>query len=71
MCSFSLVTVHAINAGESIFDLLCSMCKNQLKDTLVELVFLKLTEPILYSAVESLIKQGANNIKIVLVFWAR
>jgi len=71
MWSFSLVTVHAINSGESIFDLLCSMWKNQQKDTLVELAFLELMEPILYSAVESLITHGANNIKIVPVFWAR
>ena len=45
------------------------MWKNQQKDALVELAFLELMEPILYSAVESLINQGANNIKIVTVFW--
>jgi len=47
------------------------MWKNQQKDALVELVFLELMEPILYGADESLINQGANNIKIVTVFWAR
>lgn len=45
------------------FDLLCSMWKNQQKDTLVELAFLELMEPILYSAVESLIKQGATTLR--------
>jgi sirohydrochlorin cobaltochelatase len=53
------------------FDLLCSMWKNQQKDTLVELAFLELMEPSLDSAVESLIKQGAKDITIVPVFFGQ
>jgi sirohydrochlorin cobaltochelatase len=53
------------------FDLLCSMWRAQQKDTLVELAFLELMEPSLDSAVDSLIKQGAKDIKIVPVFFGQ
>ena len=53
------------------FDLLSSMWKNQQKDTLVELAFLELMEPNLDGAVESLIKKGCKDIKIVPVFSAK
>jgi sirohydrochlorin cobaltochelatase len=53
------------------FDLLCSMWRAQQKDTLVELAFLELMEPSLNSAVESLIQQGVNEIKIVPVFFGQ
>jgi sirohydrochlorin cobaltochelatase len=53
------------------FDLLSSMWKNQQKDTLVELAFLELMEPNLDGAVESLIKKGCKDIKIVPVFFGQ
>jgi sirohydrochlorin cobaltochelatase len=53
------------------FDLLCSMWRAQQQETLVEPAFLELMEPSLENAVDSLIKQGAQDIKIVPVFFGQ